>query len=349
MNSPSPAVLVTGGAGYVGSETVRVLIKNGFLPVVIDNLSTGFRQAIPDVPFFEGDVRDIDLLNLIFKAYQISAVIHLAAKIVVQESICDPIGYYDNNINGLLNILQVCKKFSVKKFIFSSSATIYGNSNQNLDSAEVGNRHELLSETSLIAPISPYGTSKYFGEKILEDAKKDFGINSICLRYFNVAGASIDGLNGQRRLVATHIVHVASCLALSKNNKITIFGNDYQTLDGTCVRDYIHVEDIADIHVQALKHLGQNSESHVLNCGYGIGYSVKQVVDTFNEVNNVDLKILFGPRRLGDPTSLICNGTKLNKLFQWKPKHADLRVICKSAYLWQKKVSESLMASNSER
>lgn len=329
------AILVTGGAGYVGSQTVRSLVEAGYIPVVIDNLSTGFKSSLPDVAFYEGDVQDSELLRKIFKQHSISAVIHLAAKMVGEESFEDPLGYYDSNMTGLLTLIRVCKEFLVKKIIFSSSGSVYGNVTIQKKSGEK------IFETDNVDPISPYGLSKLFGEKILNDVRAAYGIQSICLRYFNVAGADISGVNGQRRVKPTHIIHVASIAALSPEKEITIYGDDYPTFDGTCVRDYIHVADIADIHVQALKYLfAHENESHILNCGYGTGYSVKQVVEVFAKANQVQLKIKYGPRRLGDPASLICDGTKLANLFQWKPRHADFETICKSAYQWQKKLEK---------
>lgn len=337
MTNSKPIVLVTGGAGYVGSQTVWALLAANFFPVVIDNLSTGFAESLPPVPFYNGDIRDIQLLEKVFTEFKISAVIHLAAKIVIEESILDPMSYYDNNVNGLLNIGHVCKKHNVKKIIFSSSGTIYGNANFISDSSKI-------SENSLISPMSPYGYSKLFGEQILRDLKNSDGIQSICLRYFNVAGAAADGRNGQRRLAASHIVHVAARAALSSTKEITIFGSDYPTLDGTCIRDYIHVEDISDIHVEALKYLLIHNESHILNCGYGHGYSVKQVVNAFETTTNVPLKIKYGKRRLGDPVSLICDSTKLYRLLQWRPRFADIGTICKTAYQWEAKLNRSANA-----
>lgn len=326
-------ILVTGGAGYIGSETVRTLIAKGFTPIVLDNLATGFvdslKESMGQIQFYLGDAKDYGLVKQIFSRHKIQAVIHLAAKIVIEESIQDPVSYYDNNINSLLNIVRVCHENKVNKIIFSSSGTVYGNANFKANAAS------LLSETSHVQPISPYGLTKSIGENILQDAKKAYGIDSICLRYFNVAGAALDGKNGQRRLKATHIVHVASKAAVSAESEITIFGSDYQTVDGTCVRDYIHVCDLADIHVDAVKFLMSKSETHILNCGYGLGYSVKQVVETFQQVNKLKLNVKYGPRRLGDPESLICDATKLNNLFGWKPKYNNLDVICSSAYNWQ--------------
>lgn len=330
-----PAVLVTGGAGYVGSETVRVLLQAGFYPVVIDDLSTGFKEAVPDaVPFYLGDIKDYHFLNEIFLKYNISSVIHLAAKIVVEESFNDPIGYYDTNVNGLINLLRVCKKYLVKRIIFSSSGTVYGDANLTAGSNPKNQR--LISEESSVGPLSPYGSSKLFGEKIIQDAAKSFGLDSICLRYFNVAGAALDGKNGQRRRQASHVVHVASQAAFKPEKEFIIYGNNYETIDGTCVRDYIHVEDIADIHVKAVQYLlDRRGENHVINCGYGRGYSVRQVVEAFSHVNQIHLKIKYGPRRLGDPAFLVCDASKLSELLLWKPRLADLSTICRTAFKWE--------------
>ena len=324
-------VLVTGGAGYIGSEVVRSLVAEGFKPVVLDNLSTGFKESLPkQVPFVAGDIRDIAAVRQIFSMYKIHIVIHLAAKIVVEESLRQPLDYYDHNVGGLRTVLQVCREFSVDKFIFSSSGTIYGNSNLKLTQKN--------SEDDQLSPLSPYGYSKLIGEQMVKDMSAAYGLNFISLRYFNVGGAAVDGSNGQLRVNPTHIIHVASQAALSEKKEVTIFGDDYDTADGTCIRDYIHVSDIADIHVQAIKYLTQQSQSHILNCGYGKGYSVKEVVETFKKVNQVNLQVKYGPRRMGDPAILVSDTSRLQSLFKWQPKYDELGLICQTAYLWQAKV-----------
>lgn len=328
MTLERKTVLVTGGAGYIGSEIVRALLKSGCQVIVADDLSQGHVDAIPKgVVFYRADIRDYESIKAVFSKHCIFAVIHLAARIEVEESISNPLEYYSHNVGGLLNLLTICREFNITKFIFSSSGTVYGNANH---SSGV----QRLHENSLVAPLSAYGHSKLIGEQILKDIQLAYGLNYIALRYFNVAGASSDGLNGQRRKNASHIIHVACDAAIKGKNELTIFGNDYATEDGTCIRDYIHVSDVADIHIEALKFLLHNPSSHILNCGYGEGFSVKTVIDTFKKVNEVELKIKYGKRRAGDPVSLVGDCSSLQNLLRWKAKHNSLELICRSAFQW---------------
>lgn len=322
-------ILVTGGAGYIGSHTSKKLLDAGYEVFVLDNLSTGFEAAIPSgCQFIRGDVLDTPLLIGVLKEYQISAVVHFAAKLIVPESVTDPIKYYYNNTFGVMSLASACQEAGVKNVVFSSTAAVYGNI------AAQG----LITELAPIAPLNPYGYSKWMSEQILRDCDLAFGLKSICLRYFNVAGASEAGINGQRTKEATHLIKVASEAACGLRSEVKVFGNDYQTVDGTGVRDYIHVDDLADIHVLALKELLENKGlvSEVYNCGYGQGYSVLQVLEALKAVSGVDFKVTYAPRRAGDAGQLVADVSKLKKKLGWQPRLNDLNKICASAYNWEK-------------
>ena len=319
-------VLVTGGAGYIGSHTVRKLIAAGHTPVVYDSLATGFREAVPTgVKLIVGDVRDSELLTKSLREHQIQAVIHFAAKLIVPESVEKPLEYYENNVFGTLKTLEACGQAGVRKFIFSSTAAVYGNP------AKVP-----VTETSQTGPLNPYGTSKLMSEQIIADFAKTRPFGYVILRYFNVAGAAVEGGNGQRTKNATHLLKVVSEVACGKRTHIEIFGTDYPTADGTGVRDYIHVDDLAVAHVQALEHLEKGSSSEIFNVGYGRGYSVREVLDTMKQVAHKDLNIKESPRRAGDAATIVADSTKIQNVLGWKPQHADLELICKTAYDWEK-------------
>lgn len=323
-------IAVTGGAGYIGSHTVQELLKSNFRVVVIDNLSTGFRDSVPlEVPFFEADVRDTKKLSSIFKTEKVEAVIHFAAKLIVPESIQQPTLYYENNVGGICSLINASKENQISKIVFSSTAAVYGEPPS----------QKLISETDLTKPINPYGESKLMCEKVLKDSDSAYGIKSICLRYFNVAGAALDCKNGQKTKNATHLIKVASELACGKRNEVQIFGTDYPTEDGTCVRDYIHVVDLAQIHVLALLHLNRSQTSDVFNCGYGEGHSVKKVLTSMEKVAGKKLNISIGPRRIGDPSSLVADNSKLKAKLNWSPQFQNLELICKSAFDWEKSQS----------
>ncbi len=322
-------VLVTGGAGYIGSHTAQALLNAGHGVVIYDNLTTGTKDAIPaGCEFVHGDVRDASLLELTLEKYAIEAVIHFAAKLIVPESIEKPLEYYDNNTVGVISLAQACVKQKVLKVIFSSTAAVYGNS---MGSGLVG-------ENSPVAPLNPYGSSKLMSEQILRDCEAPFGLRSVSLRYFNVAGATISGGNGQRTKDATHLIKVACEAACGKRSQVGVFGTDYPTADGTGVRDYIHVDDLADLHVMALNYLDKGGRSDIFNCGYGHGFSVKQVLSAIKKVSAVDFKIVELPRRAGDAASVVADSSKVQKAFSWTPKYDDLELICKTAYVWESKM-----------
>lgn len=319
-------ILVTGGAGYIGSHTVNALINSGFRVVVVDDFSTGFKRLVHEsAKLYEASVLDTKALTQILIDEKIDGIIHFAAKIIVPESITSPISYYKNNTAGILSTLEAAKLASVKSFVFSSTAAVYGNASS-----------DLLSETFPTSPLNPYGFSKLMSEQMIKDVEKEFGLKSVILRYFNVAGASENLKFGQISKVATHLIKIAAETACGKRDSMSITGSDYNTPDGTGIRDYIHVEDLADIHVLAMKYLIAGNESTTLNCGYGRGASVKEVITTFKKVTGIDFKVTEGPRRPGDADSLVSNNQKVKSTLGWVPKKDNLEVICKSAYEWEK-------------
>jgi UDP-glucose 4-epimerase len=322
-------VLVTGGAGYIGSHTVGRLLASGFEVVVYDNLTTGFKVAVPEgVELVVGDIRDQALLTQVMKDHKVGAVIHFAAMLNVAESLTIPLDYYDNNTAGVLSLARACVAAGISKVVFSSTAAVYG------DVEGDG----LLTEDIPKAPINPYGHSKLMSEQILQDFEKAYGLKSIRLRYFNVAGAADNGLNGQRTKKAFHLIHLASQTAAGIRSEMKIFGTDYPTQDGTCIRDYIHVEDLADVHVLALKHLLSGGTSDVFNCGYGEGFSIFQVLSTVKKVSGVNFPVEEVGRRAGDPAKLVADSTKLQSKLGWVPKRNDIDLICKSSCEWEQKI-----------
>lgn len=320
-------VLVTGGAGYIGSHTAQALLEAGHKVVVFDNLSTGFKEAIPaGCEFVTGDVRNTEALTRVLTDFQIEAVVHFAAKLIVPESVEKPLEYYENNTVGVMSLAHACINAKVDKVVFSSTAAVYGNATT----------EGLITEKSPTAPLNPYGSSKLMSEQILRDCEAPFGLRSVSLRYFNVAGARVAGGNGQRTKDATHLIKVGSEAACGKRAQVGIFGTDYPTTDGTGVRDYIHVEDLADLHVLALKYLQEGGAAEVFNCGYGHGFSVKEVLSTLKKVSGVDFKIVESPRRAGDAANLVANSQKARSVFGWSPRYDNLELICKTAYEWEK-------------
>lgn len=329
-------ILITGGAGYIGSNVVKQFLEKTTNNItIIDNFKTGFEETIKTLKLFGNfDFINQDLSNWkevdkIFKKNNFDVVIHFAASLLVSESVRNPTKYYINNTCNSANIIDLCNKYKVKKFIFSSTAAVYGE-------ADIGKIP--LSEEEKTNPINPYGSSKLFTEQILKDmviSNKNF--KYVILRYFNVAGAEESLQIGECHDPETHLIPLVVKTALGKRNKIMIFGDDYETKDGTCVRDYIHVDDLASAHIAALDYLEDN-ESNIFNCGYGHGFSVKEVIDMIKKVSEVDFKVEIAKRRDGDPAVLVADNKKILELTHWSPKYDDLEFICKTALDWEKKI-----------
>ena len=319
------SLLVTGGAGYIGSHMVLELLDAGEQVVVLDNLSTGFGQAIPDgVPPVVGDVGDQVLVSRLISEYGVEAIIHFAASLIVPESVRDPLAYYRNNTVNSRALIESAVKGGVKHFIFSSTAAVYGNP------AMVP-----VAEAGPTGPISPYGSSKLMTETILRDAGQAYGLGYMILRYFNVAGADPKGRAGQSTKDATHLIKVAVEAALGLRPKVEIFGTDYPTPDGTCIRDYIHVSDLVQAHSEALRHLRSGGRSLTLNCGYGHGFSVREVLDTVKKVSGVDFRVENAARRSGDPAQIIAETRLIRETLGWRPQFDDLSTIVAHALAWE--------------
>jgi UDP-glucose 4-epimerase len=331
-------ILVTGGAGYIGSHVVKELIekeKNHTI-TIIDNLSTGEAKTIQalqklsdNVKFVNKNLSDWTQIDEILKENNFDAIIHFAASLVVPESLDNPMKYYLNNTVNSINLISLCNKHNINKFIFSSTAAVYGEPN----ACDIP-----VKETTTTSPINPYGQSKLFVEKILIDnAQSNKNFKYVILRYFNVAGASMDGIIGQNTKNATHLIKVAAQTALKKRDKMYIFGDTYDTKDGTCIRDYIHIEDLSNAHILSLKYL-KNNPSDIFNVGYGKGFSVKEVIQTMKDISKNDFTVEVENKREGDPEILISNNEKITTLLKWKPKYDDLKIICETSLKWESKI-----------
>ncbi|MBI1329801.1 MAG: UDP-glucose 4-epimerase GalE [Alphaproteobacteria bacterium] len=325
------SVLVTGGAGYIGSHMTYALLERGEDVVVLDNLSTGSRSLVAEkAAFVEGDVGDRDLVVRLIDEHRVDAVIHFAGSIVVPDSVSDPLTYYANNTVNSRSLIEATVQGGVGNFIFSSTATVYA-----------GQSAEPLIETMQTGPMSPYGRSKLMTEWMLEDAARAHGLRSVVLRYFNVAGADPKGRTGQISPRATHLIKRASQAALGRIPHLDIFGTDYPTADGTGVRDYIHVSDLVSAHALALNYLRAGGESTVMNCGYGHGASVREVIAATERVTGHVLPVREGPRRAGDPPWLIAESSRIRALLGWQPEHDDLEEIVRTAWQWESRLNAS--------
>ncbi len=322
------AVLVTGGAGYIGSHMVLALIDAGEDVIVLDDLSTGFRRAVHQAAtLYVGDVADEALVKRLVAEHGIEAVIHFAAKIVVPDSVADPLGYYLANTVKSRALLAAVVDAGAKRFVFSSTAAVYG-------TPEV----IPVPEQAPTLPISPYGTSKLMTEWMLRDTAAAHGLAYVILRYFNVAGADPDGRSGQSTPNATHLIKVACETALRKRERMDVFGTDYPTPDGTCIRDYIHVTDLVAAHLDALGHLRGGGENLVLNCGYGRGYSVLEVIETVKRVSGVDFPVVHSPRRPGDAAAIVARADAIRAQLGWRPRLDDLPTIVEHALAWERRL-----------
>jgi UDP-glucose 4-epimerase len=324
-------ILITGGAGYIGSHMVLDLIAIDEAIVVLDDLSAGFAGLVPNfVPFIKGDIGDKSLVKSIIESYGIKSILHFAAKIVVPDSMSDPLGYYLNNTSKARTLIEAAVETGIKDFIFSSTAAVYGGTNATR-----------VTEETPTDPISPYGRSKLMVEWMLQDAARAHGLNAMILRYFNVAGADPRARTGQSTAGATHLIKVAVEAALGKRTHVEVFGTDYATPDGTGVRDYIHVSDLVAAHVLALEALmADPAESLTMNAGYGRGFSVLEVLDAVDRVTNLKIVRKMSPRRAGDPDALISDNAKIKATLPWVPQYADLDQIVTHALQWERKLGE---------
>lgn len=324
------AVLVTGGAGYIGGHMVLALLDRGERVVVLDDLSTGYAWAVPEAAtLVVGDMGDTALVARTIRKHGVEAIAHFAAKIVVPESVANPLGYYLNNTAKSRTLIETAVACGVRRIIFSSTAAVYG---------EVGT--EPVSEDTPQNPVSPYGRSKLMTEWMLQDTAVAHDLRYVALRYFNVAGADPAGRTGQSTPAATHLIKVAAQAALGQRPRLEVFGTDYSTPDGSCLRDYIHVSDLANAHLVALDHLRGGGESLTLNCGYGRGSSVLDVIAVMKRVSGVDFPVTLSPRRPGDPAAIVAKADRIRERLGWTPRHDDLEGIVRGALAWERRLAD---------
>jgi UDP-glucose 4-epimerase len=321
-------VLVTGGAGYIGSHTIKQLGEAGYDLVAYDNLSTGSASLLTHGKFTLGELADRQQLDRVFAAHDFDAVLHFAASISVPESIVKPLDYYSNNTANTLNLLHCCQQFGVNKFIFSSTAAVYGQP-----------QITPITEDTIPQPLNPYGRSKLMSEHLIRDYAAASDLKYVILRYFNVAGAEIGGNLGQTGNKASHLIKVACDAALGHCPSMSIFGTDFNTPDGTGIRDYIHVDDLARAHVDALTYLDRSRSSQILNCGYGQGYSVREVIEKVKEISGVDFTAIEAERRAGDPACVIAANDRITEVLGWQPRFNDLETIVRTTLDWEKKLA----------
>ena len=329
MSQAKETILVTGGAGYIGSHTVLALLKAGYEVIILDNLEYGHRELVEEVlkvPLVVGDINDRPTLNQLFATYNIAAVMHFAAYIAVGESVQNPAKYYHNNVSGTLTLLEAMVAANVKKIVFASTCSIYGMPQQ-----------VPMTEEHPIAPINPYATTKRMVEQMLADFERAYDLRSVVFRFFNASGADPEGLLGEDHNPETHLIPLVLLTALGKRESISIWGTDYPTPDGTCLRDYIHVSDLANAYLLGLKYLSAGGKSEVFNLGNGNGFSVKQVIETAASVTGREIKVVECDRRLGDPPILVGSCDKAGNILGWHPQYSDLSNIVLHAWQWHQK------------
>ena len=331
-NLTNKQILVTGGAGYIGSHTIKQLGEAGYEIIVFDNLSTGITSNLTHGRLALGDLADRSQLAKVFAEHNFDAVLHFAASISVPDSVLDPLAYYRNNTANTLNLLQCCQTFGVNKFIFSSTAAVYGQ-------PEISP----ITEDMLPQPLNPYGSSKLMSERLIQDYALVADFKYVILRYFNVAGAEVGGTLGQSGKKASHLIKVACDAALGRRPDVSIFGTDFDTPDGTGIRDYIHVDDLARAHVDALIYLDSDRPSQILNCGYGQGYSVRQVIEKVKEISGVDFTVIAAERRAGDPACVISAAERITQTLNWQPRYNDLDLIVRTALAWEQKLAATAL------
>jgi UDP-glucose 4-epimerase len=319
-------ILVVGGAGYIGSHMVKHLMGKGHQVIVVDNLSTGYRDAVLADSFFQIDIANRSELDQVFQHHPIDAVFHFASYIQVGESVIAPAKYYENNVSATLTLLQAMVAADVKKFVFSSTAAVYGNP-----------EYVPIDEAHPKQPINPYGQSKLMVERILQDFDHAYGLKSVCLRYFNAAGADPDALLGERHEPETHLIPLVLQAASGRREAINVFGQDYETDDGTCVRDYIHIVDLADAHLKAVDYLNAGHSSRAFNLGNGNGFSVNQIIQAAEAVTGKTIPVIYGERREGDPAILVADATAANHILGWTPQCSDIKTIIANAWAWEQK------------
>jgi UDP-glucose 4-epimerase len=320
------AILVTGGTGYIGSHTVAELLAHGEEVIVVDNLRTGHERAVLGGTLFRGDIRDRQFLDEVFRAHEIEAVIHFAAKSLVGESVRDPLAYYDNNVIGTHTLVSAMVEHGVRKAVFSSTAAVYGEPER-----------IPIREEDPTVPANPYGETKLAMEKMFRWCDQAYGLKSISLRYFNAAGAHPDAIIGEDHEPESHLIPLVLQVALGQREQIEMFGDDYPTEDGTCIRDYVHVMDLANAHRLALDYLRTHNRSDVFNLGNGTGFSVKQVIDTARKVTGHPIPAKVSPRRAGDPAVLVASADKAKRLLNWHPRCPELETIIESAWNWHRR------------
>jgi len=318
------SILVCGGAGYIGSHTVYKLIEQGKDVVIIDNLQSGHMEAVhPKAKFYKGDIRDSEILDKIFTENTVESIVHFAANSLVGESMEKPLLYFNNNVYGMQILLESMVKHNIKNIVFSSTAAVYGEP-----------KRIPILEDDETNPTNTYGETKLTMEKMMKWCNKAYGINYVALRYFNVAGSLGDGTIGEDHNPETHLIPLILQVPLKKREFISVYGTDYPTPDGTCIRDYIHVLDLADAHIKAVEYLEAGNGCNVFNLGNGVGFSVKEMIDAAKEATNEDIKVVLGDRRAGDPAQLIASSEKANKLLGWTPKYTDVKDIIKDAWVF---------------